>query len=452
MAAISDGMHYGWTAPVIPILLSEDSPVKTTKHQAEWLETMLMLGAFSGLPTTIYFVDKIGRKYSLLLSSLTTLICWTVIGVANRIEYIYAARFFSGMAGDMAFVAAPMYIAEIADQKIRGFLSSIIYLMMLIGIFLIYTVAPFTAFYVPCIIGGALVLVELIVFPFMPESPYYLLYKDRPEDAKKALIRFRQTENIEKEFEDISAAVKRQRSERGNPKDLIMVDSNRKALLIMTVLNGSQHFSSISVILMNLHLILEAAGTVYLSSSLAAIIFSIIMFCAATTASFSIDKFGRKVLLTTSSLLTGCCLLVIAIYFNLKYQGVDVLPVSWIPIVCIMIYAASFKLGLGMVPIVMTAELFPTKMKAIGMTLADAMYVIFAIISIELYQLISDSYGIHVPFYIFSASCFATACFTAFVIPETKGKTLDEIQYILKGEKPPPRKDVENEGEKDLFL
>ncbi|CAH0555372.1 unnamed protein product [Brassicogethes aeneus] len=438
LAAISDGMHYGWTAPVIPILLSDESPVETTMHQAEWLETMLMLGAFCGLPGTIYFVDKIGRKYSLLLSSMTTLLCWTVIGVANRIEYIFAARFFSGMAGDMAFVAAPMYIAEIADQKIRGFLSSIIYLMMLIGIFLIYAIAPYTPFYVPCIIGGALVVVELIVFPFMPESPYYLLSKDRPEEAKHALTRFRQTKNIEKEFEEISIAVKRQRSERGRPHDLILVKSNRKALLIMTVLNGSQHFSSISVILMNLHLILEAAGSIYIDPSLAAIIFSIIMFTAACTASFSIDKFGRKVLLTTSSILTGCCLLIIAIYFTLKNTGYDVLPVSWIPIVSVMVYAASFKLGLGMVPIVMTAELFPTKMKAIGMTLADAMYVIFAIFSIQIYQLLSDAYGIHVPFYIFAFSCFGTAIFTTFVIPETKGKTLEEIQFILKGVVPPP--------------
>lgn len=431
--AVSDGMNFGWTAPVIPILLSENSPVKTTIHQAEFLETMLMLGAFAGLPFTIYFVDKFGRKKSLLLASLTTLCSWTVIGIANRIEYIFVARFFGGMAGDMAFVAGPMYIGEIADQKIRGFLSSIIYLMMLIGIFIIYAVAPFVPFYVPSIIGGGLVLLELIVFPFMPESPYYLLYKNKPEEARKSLMRFRQNQDVEKEFQEIKAAVERQKTEKGRPQDLVLVKSNRKALIIMTVLNGAQHFSSISVVLMNLHSILEAAGAVYLHSSTSAIIFAFIMLVAATMFSFCIDKFGRKALLLFSTTLSGLCLVAIAVYFTLKNQGMDVLSVSWIPIVSIMIYAAAFKWGLGMVPIVMTAELFPAKMKAIGMTLADAMYVIFSIASIQLYQVLVP-YGVEVPFYIFSACCFCTTIFTMFVIPETKGKTLDEIQFMLKEE------------------
>ncbi|KAJ8918815.1 hypothetical protein NQ315_011099 [Exocentrus adspersus] len=438
LAAISDGMQYGWTAPVIPILLGPDSPVETTEYQAQWLETLLMLGSFSGLGLTIYFVDKIGRKRSLLLSSFVTLIVWIVTAVAPRIEYIFVARAFAGAAGDMAFVAAPMYIAEIADQKIRGFLSSIIYLMMLIGIILIYSIAPYVPVYAHCIIGGALVLIELIVFPFMPESPYYLLYKNKPEQARKSLQWLRPNQNIEKELEDIKAAVKRQVTERGRPQDLVMVPSNRRAILIMAILNWAQHFSSISVLFMNLHTILEAAGSIYIDSSIAAIIFSVILFIAAGSASLSIDKFGRKTLLILSSVLTGLCLLTIGVYFTFKNMEYDVKSISWIPIVSVMLYACVFKLGLGMVPIVLTAELFPTKMKAMGMTLADGMYVISSLLSLEIYQQLVDSYGIEYPFYIFSVSCFFAAIFTFLFIPETKGKTLEEIQFILKGHREKP--------------
>lgn len=59
-------MQYGWTAPAIPKLLAKDSPVPVTEHQAEWLETILMLGACCGLPLTMFLVDKIGRKGSLI--------------------------------------------------------------------------------------------------------------------------------------------------------------------------------------------------------------------------------------------------------------------------------------------------------------------------------------------------------------------------------------------------
>ncbi|XP_018579936.1 facilitated trehalose transporter Tret1 [Anoplophora glabripennis] len=443
LAAISDGMQYGWTAPVIPILLGPNSPVEVTPAQTEWLETLLMLGSFSGLSLTIFFVDRIGRKRSLLLSSFVTLLVWLVTALAPRVEYIFAARAFSGAAGNMAFVAAPMYVAEIADQKIRGFLSSIIYLMMLIGVLIIYSVAPFVPFYAHCVIGGALVSIELIVFPFMPESPYYLLYKNKPEEARKSLQWFRPNQNVEKELEDIKAAVQRQVTERGKPQDLIMVPSNRRAILIMAILNWAQHFSSISVLFMNMHVILEAAGSIYMANSIAAILFAVIMLVAASIASICIDKFGRRTLLILSSILTGLCLLVIAIYFTLKNMEYNVAAISWIPIVSVMLYACVFKLGLGMVPIVLTAELFPAKMKAMGMTIADGMYVTSSLLSLLIYQKLKDSYGMEYPFYIFSISCFFAALFTALFIPETKGKTLEEIQFILKGQKA-PRKSVDS--------
>ncbi|VEN62820.1 unnamed protein product [Callosobruchus maculatus] len=451
LAAISDGMQYGWTAPVNPILLSPDSPVKTTLHEAEWLETLLMIGSFSTLLITIFLVDRIGRKKSLLLSSFVTLVAWIVIAVAPSVEYLLVIRFFAGSAGNTCFVAAPMYIAEIADQKIRGFLSSIIYWMMLLGIFLIYGIAPFVPIWAHCIIGGGLVFLQLIIFPFMPESPYYLLYINKLEEAKRSLRWLRHKDaNIEKEIEEIKCAVERQKKEKGRPQDLVLVPSNRKGITIMAILNLAQHYSGISVMLMNLHSILEAAGSVYMSASTTGIVFSLLMLVAATTVSVTIDKYGRKVLLITSSTLTGICQLVLAIYFSCKAAGYNLDTISWIPVVSVMLYALFFKSGLGMVPIVLTAELFPTKVKALGMTAADGFYVIGAITSLILYQQLSRNVGMQYPFYFFSAICFITAGFSHWFIPETKGKTLEEIQFILKGIKP-GTEDIK-EGKEQLVL
>ncbi|KAJ8938238.1 hypothetical protein NQ314_011567 [Rhamnusium bicolor] len=435
--AISDGMTYAWTAPMIPYLISEKSHLKTTLHEAEWLETTVMAGALCGLPTTIYFVDKIGRKKSILLATFVQMMTWIAIGFGDKMIYLFVARFFAGMAGDMAFVAAPMYVAEIADQKIRGFLSGVIYLMMLMGCVIVYSVGPFLPYYVTPIIGVGVTVTELFIFAFMPESPYYLFYKNKPEMAKKSLQYFRPNINIEKEIDEISSAITRQKTEKGRIQDLFLVNSNRKAVVIMTVLNGGQHFCAISIILMNLHLILEAAGSTYLDSSTAAIIFAVIMLAAATVASFQIDKYGRKVLLITSSVLTGICLLSIAIYFNLKNCDYNILDVSWIPMVSVMIYAATFKIGLGIVPIVVTSEIFPARMKAMGMTMADAMYVGWSIFCLQIYQWLTASYGLHVPFYLFSVCSFSITIFTILFIPETKGKSLEEIQFLLKGEKSP---------------
>ncbi|KAJ8954666.1 hypothetical protein NQ318_011356 [Aromia moschata] len=431
--AVSNGMTVGWTAPMIPYLISNQSHIETTRHEAEQLESALLIGAFCGLPTTIFFTQKIGRKLSLLLASCVVLVAWTAIAFGDNLIYIYVARFFSGMAGNMAFVAAPMYLAEIADQKIRGFLSSIIYLMMLTGCLIMYCVGPYLPYYSSCLIGICLAVSEISIFSFMPETPYYLMFKNRPEEAKKSLQFFRPKVNVEKEMQDISAAITRQKTERGRLKDLFVVGSNRKALVIMTALNAGQNFSAINVVMMNLHLILREAGSIYMEDSLAGILFGAILLTAACTASLQLDRHGRKVLLITSSVLTGCCLFVLAVYFNLKNSGYDVLQVSWIPIAAVMTYAASFKLGLGIVPIVVTAEIFPARIKAMGMTIADAVYVTWGIASLYVYQWLGESYGLHVPFYLFSVCAFLLALFTSFYIPETKGKSLEEIQMVLKG-------------------
>lgn len=426
-------MHYGWTSPVLPVLEKNGTHIHLTSDDHIWLESIYLIGGIAGLPITIFLVDKFGRKESILLSAIVALVSWILIAVADSVIYLYIARFMVGLSGDVAFVAAPMYIAEIADKKIRGFLSGIIYVMMLVGILTIYAVAPYVPFYVPSVIGGILVGIQLITFPFMPDSPYYLISKGKTEKAKEHLKRLRVGENIDEELAEIVAAVKRQKAEQGRPQDLVLTRSNRKAVLILLVLNGAQHFSSISVMLMNLHMILTAADSIYLSSNVSGILFSALMLLAATIADAIVDKCGRKALLIISSALSGICLLVLAIYFTIQKSDIDVKPFSWVPVVAVMIYAFVFKFGLGIIPIVMTAELFPAKVKAMGMTVADFFYVFFAWMSIEVYQRLVVFAGYDYPFYIFSVCCLLTSIFAQIYIPETKGKTLDEIQYILKG-------------------
>lgn len=427
IGAISDGMHYGWSAPFMPILEKPDSPIPITQFDVNWLESVYLIGGLAGLPVTIFFVDRLGRKGSILFAAVISLISWLLIGLGNSVVYLYIARFLVGLSGDVAFVAAPMYIAEIADENVRGFLAGLIYVMMLTGILVVYSVGPFAPFYVCSIIGSVFAIIQIVTFPFMPDSPYFLLLKDKPEKAKEHLKRLRVSEDVDTELADMTAAIQRQKSEQGRPQDLVLSKSNRKALIIMVVLNGAQHFSSISVILMNLHSILKEAESQYISFQTAGILFSLFMLIASIIADFTVDKFGRKGLLITSSLLTGISLLVIAIYFTVKNAGYDVNSYSWVPIVAVLAYSGVFKFGLGMVPIVMTAELFSAKVKAMGMTLADFAYLAFALLSVQLYQQLLTIYYYDVPFYIFASSTLLTALFSWLYIPETKGKTLEEI-------------------------
>lgn len=429
--AISDGMQYGWSSPAMKVLESPDSPVEITKDDEVWLELCYLIGGLFGLPLTIYLIDSVGRKYSVLLSSVAGVIGWICIGAGTDVTHLLIGRFILGMTADIAFNASPMYIAEIAHPNIRGFLAGIIYLMMLLGVVIIYCIGPIFPIYASSLIGCSLLVLQLIVFPFMPESPYFLIYVDKYEKAKKSLKALRNGKDVTDELNDIQKAVERQKTERGRPQDLILVKSNRKACLIMLLLNSTQHFVGITTMIMNMQQILDAAGATFIPAPVASIIFSCLMLFSATTATCIVDKCGRKVLLVLSGIMTSISLFVMAAYFHVQSLNYD-LGMNWIIMVAVMVYAVVFKLGLGIVPIVMTAELFPARVKGMGMSVSDGVYVICSTISVYLYKYLESTSGIYVPFYLFACCAIGATTLIAFYIPETTGKTLDEIQMILK--------------------
>ncbi|XP_066143242.1 facilitated trehalose transporter Tret1-like isoform X2 [Euwallacea fornicatus] len=433
--AISDGMTYGWTSPMIPYFTSNATHIIVTENDGEWMETINLLGYAAGLPFTILSVDYLGRKMSMIISATLGCLCWVLLLTTMNLKIIFTSRFLAGMAGDMCFVAAPMYIAEISDYRIRGFLSSLIYFMMVVGILIVYCTGTLAPYWVTPAVGIILTASQAVFVWFLPESPYYYVYKNNCEKARKALRKLRSHDDLDQELKGIEQEVEREKTEKGRPQDLIMIKSNRLALFISLILNGGQHFVGISVFLMNLESILDKAGSVHIDSSTASMIFAGTMLISTGIAAVIIDSFGRKFLLISSSFTTGLALLVMSIFFHLQYLGHDVSSVSWIPAACVMVYAATFKVGLGLVPIVMIAEIFPTTVKALGMTVADVFYVLAAIVSIKLYQTLLNYFQIHVPLYVFTVFSFLMILFTVLWIPETKGQTLDDIQLMLKGEK-----------------
>ncbi|KAK5645205.1 hypothetical protein RI129_006505 [Pyrocoelia pectoralis] len=438
-------MQYAWTAPIIPTIQRSNSTLQVTNTDVIWLENIYMIGGFAGILSTILTIDRFGRKTSILIGAVQNLVAWILIGFASSIEYVYVARFLSGLAASVDFVAAPTYVAEIADKKIRGFLGSWIYLKMLVGVIIIYSVAPFVSILASSAVGCSFLIIELLTVPFMPESPYYYIMKNNPEAAHKSLQQLRSTEDVQDEMEEIAITVKMQQTKKIRYTDLVMNENSRKALVIMTVLNLAQQFSGYSVILMNVHSILDDTGAgSSLSSNNTAILYSILMLVAALLSSGLVDKAGRKILLGASSVTTGFVILILAIYLALKNYGTDVEPYNWIPIFSVMAYAICFKFGLGVVPFLIAAEVYPTNLKALGMTSAEGIYLISSILSIYVYQVLKENYGIHVPFFLFAICCFFTAIFTVFFVPETKGKTLNEIQLMMNGNKVPNKvSDVE---------
>lgn len=117
-------MQYGWSSPGVPKLLAADSPVKITEDDAYLVEMLYMAGGVAGLPVTVFVVDRLGRKKSIILASVQNIVSWILIATATTKPVLFVARFLTGLSANVAFVSAPMYIAECADAGIRGFLGN----------------------------------------------------------------------------------------------------------------------------------------------------------------------------------------------------------------------------------------------------------------------------------------------------------------------------------------
>ena len=156
---------------------------------------------------TVYFVDRFGRKKGILLAALGNCIAWTMIACANSITTLYLARTLSGIGSDVAFVSAPMYIAEISEPKIRGFFATFVYIMMILGVVIIYSVGSFVTISTSACVGATIAFSQLITFSWMPESPYFLLLKGKKRAAKKSLSWLRKTNDVQEELDSIELVV-----------------------------------------------------------------------------------------------------------------------------------------------------------------------------------------------------------------------------------------------------
>lgn len=427
-------MHFGWPSPSLPLLLDENSHIPMTNSDGSWLAVMPCIGAIVGCFLAAYFVDRIGRKISMLTTSPLYFAAWILVAYSNSVGVLHSARFLAGIADGIAFTAFPIYLGEIAHSSIRGLLCSSIPVTTIMGFLLINIIGSYFDITSAALLSSIVPIIHFVTFFFMPESPYYLLIRNREEDAKNSLKAFRGTDDVDVELSRLSSAVKQDAESAGSIWDLFTIKSNRKAMYIIMGIRAVQQCSGTTVITFYAKTIFKDAGS-DMSSSTAAIIYFSIQLVVATLASILVDKTGRRPLLIFSIIGSGFALAAEGIYIYLQnYSDSDMAHFHSIPIIALLVYVVVFNLGMGTIPLLLLGELFPTNVKAFALCLADIYFGVIVTIVSKFFQIMKDDFGMHVPFLAFTAFCVIGLVFIITSIPETKGKTLEEIQMYLRGE------------------
>jgi len=154
---------------------------------------------------------------------------------------------------------------------------------------------------------------------------------------------------------------------------------------------------------------------------------------ATYSSTLLVDKAGRRILLLLSSTVMAVCLTTLGLCFHLQSQGNDVSSISWLPLASVATFIIVFSMGFGPIPWMMLGELFPSNVVGIASAVSAAFNWILAFAVTKSFQNLLDVLGSPVTFWLFAVMCIAGTIFTAVLVPETKGKALEEIQLQLSG-------------------
>lgn len=381
-------------------------------------------------------VDSIGRKYSAIIVAIPYLIAFVMIALTKNIYVFYLTRAIVGIGDAGLYSIMPTYIGEVTTPKVRGSWGNCFCMSMYMGHVAINIIGGYNSIQTTAVICLCFPILFLCIFPFSPESPYYYMMKGSKENARKSLQILRQADDVEAELIQLEADVKRQMSQLGTWKDLFMIKSNRRALLAGIAVRLFQQLCGISVFAVYTQYIFRQAGGGF-SAVQSAIIFQGAVTFGNTVCSFFVDRMGRRTALMSSLFSCAVVLLGVAVYFyvSMNHPEVDVSKLQWMPLVGMLLFVATFSFGLGVVPTLMLGELFSASIKGKGLCVLNVNYGLALSSLSKLFHIMETKIGLYSPFTLFAASCFVNTAVAYYVVPETKGKTLEEIQQDLRARK-----------------
>ncbi|EFN83325.1 Solute carrier family 2, facilitated glucose transporter member 8 [Harpegnathos saltator] len=375
--------------------------------------------------------DRLGRKKALLLLSAPFLLSWAIIILASRLWLILAARFLVGVGVGAGCVLIPMYISEIAETSTRGTLCALFQLFLTIGILMAFvfgSMMNYTAFAIVC----SLVEVSFLgTFLWMPESPVWLLNVKRDDEAKLALTVLRgDTYDPSEELAEMRRAAEEATSKKSSIFNLIRDSATRRAMLATLGAMFFQQMSGINAVIFYTTTIFEASGS-SMPAEIASIIIALVQAVMSAVAAVIVDRAGRKPLLIFSSGVMSASLVALGLYFKIKDDGGDVSTLGWLPLTSLTLFMIVFSVGLGPIPWMLMGELFTAESKAVASGVAVMLNWFLAFLVTKTYPALNKELGTDVTFWIFAVIMAVSAVFTYFFIPETKGKSFQEIQEEL---------------------
>ncbi|KAJ5653702.1 hypothetical protein N7490_000705 [Penicillium lividum] len=464
------GLIFGYDQGVVSVILVmdqflEEFPRLEGSGESFWkglLTAMIELGALLGAFNQGWIADKISRRYSILVAVAIFTIGSVLQTAAVDYPMLVVARLIGGVGIGMLSMVAPLYISEISPPECRGTLLVLEEWCIVFGIVIAYWITygtrymagewswrlPFLLQMLPGFIlfGGVI---------FLPFSPRWLAAKGRNEEALQSLCKLRNLpgtdRRIRQEFMDIQAEVKFHQEMTAEKHPNLQSGSNKDSFLLELASwadcfrKGCWRRTHVGVMIcffqqfVGINALIYYSPTLFgkmgLNSSMQLVmsgVLNVLQLVGVTTSIFTMDSIGRRKLLMIGSVLMAVAMIIIAVLVGLysadwpshQAQG-------WTSAAFLLFYMIAFGATWGPIPWAIPSEIFPSSLRAKGVALATCSnWLNNFIIGLITPLLVSNTgYGTYV---FFGAFCVLSGVWTYFFVPETKGRTLEQMDQVFK--------------------
>ncbi|KAL1432274.1 hypothetical protein MTO96_013594 [Rhipicephalus appendiculatus] len=408
LGSVAMGTNLGYSSPAIPSLQSNFSEggLEINENEESWFGSLMTLGALTGGLVAGFLVDSLGRKLSIIFSSLGFIAGWVLIATASTVVVLCLGRVVTGFFTGLISLAVPVYVSEISRPQVRGTLGTGIQLSITIGILGVFFFGKYLSWSSLAILCLTVPAAMAVLMIFMSESPRWLLQKGKREDALKALqFLYGPGTDHEAERNAIEANLKMSPSEKFHVKEL-QQPFIYKPILISLFLMFAQQLSGINAVMFYAVSIFQSAGTTIPPED---------------------------------------CMVIIGVVQATKGDEA-VESIGWLPLVCLSLFIIGFSCGMGPIPWLMMGELLPLRVRGFATGMCTGFNWTMAFVVTKTFNDMIDLLKPYGTYWFFCGVMIASFFVVVLTLPETKGKTLEEIEATFRGGHEPVSKSTVSEA------
>ncbi|CAH0403102.1 unnamed protein product [Chilo suppressalis] len=429
------GMENGWMSPMTKVLTSDQSPTgyPLSGTELSWVSSVLPLTAVCLVPLYAFITDAYGRKFGVLAVGIPQLICCTLRLFATNTTMLILSRASAGVAASGCFISMPIYVREICQDSIRGATVAFLMLMQNFGLLTMYLMGSYLSYHIILWITITITVLAIGLIIFAPESPAFLAKNEKYDEAAKTLALLR---GLEVNHKIIELEINEMRNEELRYKSLpeitfINIFKNKawrsgflRALLVNTSQSGNGTFA-----IMTYGWVILSSSKISIDPDLQTLVVPILMIFGSMVSLVFVQKFGRKVIIVSMQILIAVAMTCMGVVLMLQHSGFS--PPGWVLLLSVAISVWAYAAGVVSIFYVIVSEMFSfqVRSKIMGILVSYSWFV--SSLQLIVFVPISEMFGMHTMFFIYAGVNVFGGVGALLLMPETKDKTVEEIERIL---------------------